>query len=228
MNKSYFITGTDTGVGKTRVAVGLLQVAHDTGRTVLGLKPVAAGYSPVAGIAMNDDARELQLASDGQPDYATVNPIALQEAIAPHIAAEREGRVLGAAALVTHCRQLAVTAQFTVVEGAGGWLVPLNDHETMADIAVGLGYPVILVVGMRLGCINHALLSMASIRRAGLQIAGWVANHIDPTMEAADANVQSIAERIDAPLIGRIPWLAEPTAANIGMHLDAGFLATPA
>ncbi len=223
MANRFFITGTDTGVGKTRIAAGLLQFARGRGHSVLGLKPVAAGCTFVAGIAMNDDARELQLASDGQPDYATVNPIALQEAIAPHIAAEQEGRVLAAAELVTHCRQLAATAEFTVVEGAGGWLVPLNARETMADIAAGLGYPVILVVGMRLGCINHALLSVASIRASGLQLAGWVANHIDPAMAAADANVRSLEERIDAPLLGRIPWLADPTAQQIAMHMNPGF-----
>ena len=162
MSQAFFITGTDTGVGKTLIATALLRLARDSGRTTLGLKPVAAGCALINGQWMNKDAQQLMRVSSGKPDYATVNPVALHEPMAPHIAAERENRAIHAGTLVQHCKAQLSSADFTVIEGAGGWLVPLNSHETMADIAVGIGCPVIMVTGLRLGCINHTLLDRCS------------------------------------------------------------------
>lgn len=206
MGKAYFITGTDTGVGKTLVAASLLRLARAQGLSTLGLKPVAAGCELTDGQWMNADARLLMEASSIAVDYPAVNPVALREAMAPHVAAEREGRELHCAELVAHCKPLLDTADFTVIEGAGGWQVPLNDTETMAKLAAGLGCPVILVVGIRLGCVNHALLTAAAIRQSGLALAGWVANHIDPDMAVADENVAALEQRLGARLTGRIRW----------------------
>jgi dethiobiotin synthetase len=219
MAKAYFITGTDTGIGKTAIGTGLLRVAREQNLSTLGLKPVSAGCEPVDGIWMNEDARELMLHSTVEPDYATVNPVALREPMAPHIAAEREGMTISAAELIDHCKQHLTTADFTVIEGAGGWLVPVDEIQTMADLAAGLDCPVILVVGMRLGCINHALLTAAAVRSCGLELAGWVANHIDADMPVADENVATLEERLDAPLLGRVPWLEDPGLAHIYLQL---------
>lgn len=206
MTKAYFITGTDTGVGKTLVAAALLRRARARGMSTLGLKPVAAGCELIDGQWMNDDAHLLMEASSIAVDYTAVNPVALREAMAPHIAAEREGREILCAELVDQYKSLVDQADFTVIEGAGGWQVPLSDTETMANLATGLNYPVILVAGIRLGCINHALLTAAAIRQSGLHLAGWVANHIDADMPVADENVNTLEQRLDAPLIGRVRW----------------------
>jgi dethiobiotin synthetase len=168
---------------------------------------------------MNKDAQQLMRVSSGKPDYATVNPVALHEPMAPHIAAERENRAIHAGALVQHCKAQLSSADFTVIEGAGGWLVPLNSHETMADIAVGIGCPVILVTGLRLGCINHTLLTAVAIADAGLPLAGWVANHIDPDMAVADANIATLEQRLAAPLLGRVPYMATPDALSASKYL---------
>jgi len=219
MTSSYFITGTDTNIGKTLVAEALLKLAAANGQSTLGLKPVSAGCEEIDGSWMNDDARTLMLASTIRPDYATVNPVALQEPMAPHIAAEREDMAIAADELAQHCRGQLATADFCVIEGAGGWDVPLNDAESMADLAVAINQPVILVVGMRLGCINHSLLTATAIRAAGLKLAGWVANHVDPQMAAAQENVNALEQRLPAPLLGELPWLDNPASAGHYLRL---------
>ena len=222
MTHTYFVTGTDTGVGKTLVANALLKAARDEGMTTLGLKPVAAGCYLRDDTWVNEDAWELLQHSSVAATYADINPVALREPMAPHIAAEREGVTLAAEPLVTHCREQATRAEFCVVEGAGGWQVPLNAGESMADIAVGIGAPVILVAGMRLGCINHSLLTIAAIEAAGLELAGWVANHIDPDMAVATENVATLEERISAPLLGVIPVMENPGPLFAAPHLSVG------
>jgi dethiobiotin synthetase len=221
MSNAFFVTGTDTGIGKTLCAVALLKVAGQTGLSTLGLKPVAAGCEETDGVWMNDDARELMLASSVKPEYATVNPAALREPMAPHIAAERDGVTLDAAILAHHCLANLDSADFCLIEGAGGWDVPLNSTESMADLASAIGCPVILVAGMRLGCINHSLLTAGAIRQQGLQLAGWIANHIDPDMDVADENVEALTDRLDAPLLGRIPWLRDKNDACKHLSLPA-------
>lgn len=222
---AWFVTGTDTAVGKTLVANALLRAAHEAGLSTLGLKPVSAGCYLRDGRFVNEDAWELLHSTSIEADYDDINPVALREPMAPHIAAEREQVTLDATALQAHCAELAGRAEFTLVEGAGGWLVPLDGSRTMADLAAGLGYPVILVVGMRLGCINHALLSAAAIRQAGLELAGWVANHIDPDMAVQDENVSTLEDRLHAPLIGRIPFMENSNAVLAARHLEPGALA---
>ena len=218
--KAWFIAGTDTGIGKTTVALGLLCAARRRGLTTVGLKPVAAG---VDANGRNDDAVKLQNAASIDLDYASVNPALLNRPIAPHIAAADEGVKLEVSTLTSQLKiGLGVGADFTVVEGAGGWLVPLDHAETMVDLCVQLQLPVILVVGMKLGCLNHALLTAAAIRVAGLSLAGWVANDCGPRMEAHAANVETLRSRLPAPLVGVVPNLQ--SAEEIADHLDVGAL----
>jgi dethiobiotin synthetase len=217
---AWFITGTDTAVGKTTIAIGLLRAAHQRGLTTAGLKPVAAG---VDANGQNADAAELQLAASINLDYANINPALLKQAIAPHIAAADEGVMLGVAKLAAQLGTgLEAGVDFTVVEGAGGWLVPLNETETMAELCVALDLPVILIVGMKLGCLNHALLTAASIRAAGLSLAGWVANDCEPRMQAHTANIETLRARLDAPLLGIVPNLQ--STEDVAEHLDVGLL----
>ncbi len=227
----FFVTGTDTGAGKTLVATGLLSAASGTGLRTLGIKPVSAGCvsteTDAGPILQNDDALALQSAASIDLDYATVNPVAFEPAIAPHIAAERSGRRIAVNELVQHCRHACVahSAQFVVIEGAGGWLVPLNESETLADFSAGLGFPVVIVVGMTLGCLNHALLTERAVKATGLPIAGWVANCIDPEMAASEENIRSLEVLLTSPLLGVVPYLgADATAARVAEYLQLNLL----
>jgi len=207
--QGYFVTGTDTGVGKTLVAAGLLRAAAGRGQSTIGIKPVAAGcVAAPGGTLVSEDALELQSASSIDIDIATVNPVALKEPIAPHIAAALHGVNIHSDELARHCRRICTdySPQFVVVEGAGGWFVPLNESETMADFCVELGFPVIVVVGMKLGCLNHALLTVRAVHDAGLTVAGWVANCTEPGMAAFEDNLQSLHDRMSVPLLGVIPY----------------------
>ena len=205
--KRIFVAGTDTDVGKTAIAAGLLRAARKHGLRTVALKPVAAGCDVEDGVLVNDDARILQREATHVLDPREVNPVALEPAIAPHIAATRAGRELSADALVRHCAPFAARddVDWGVIEGAGGWLVPLNDSETLADVCEGLEADVVLVVGMRLGCLNHALLTAADVARRGLTLAGWVANVLPPEMDELEENVASLAARLPAPCLGRVP-----------------------
>jgi dethiobiotin synthetase len=211
-------------VGKTLIAAGLLQAAAAQGLTTAALKPVAAGCEQTEQGLRNSDALLLQSVVTQAIDYEQVNPIALKAAVAPHIAAHYEKRSLTVSRLVGFCRSVLPTAQFSVIEGAGGWRVPLNARETMADLARELQLPVVLVVGVRLGCINHALLTVEAIKRDGLPLAGWVANCVDPHMPALAENIHSLAERIAAPCLGVVPWLDAPTPAAAAAVLDVKLL----
>ena len=224
--RTLFITGTDTDVGKTLIAAGLLRAAAAAGFTTIAVKPVAAGCEPRGGQLLNEDALALIEEATISLDYAEVNPVALEPAIAPHIAARSAGLQVSVADLARHCRRLAEReADWLIVEGAGGWLVPLNDDETLADLCQALAAEVILVVGMRLGCINHALLSVSELEHRGLRLAGWVANQIDPDMPELEANHQTLARRIAAPCLGRIPRLSGPDpVAAVAAALDLASL----
>jgi dethiobiotin synthetase len=228
MTRTWFVTGTDTGVGKTVVTAGLLRAADAAGRRAVGLKPVAAGASPDAdGTPANEDALLLQATASVALPYAAVNPVLLAEPVAPHLAAARVGRRLAVDELVAAVRAplAAARADVAFVEGAGGWLCPVNETETLADLAVALDAGVVLVVGLRLGCLNHALLTAAAIRAAGLPLAGWVANRIDPAMLLADENIATLAARLPAPCLGTVPFLgASPTPADVAARLAAGSL----
>lgn len=202
--RGYFITGTDTGIGKTRVAVALLHALRQQGRSALGFKPVASGCAATADGLRNADALALQAAGARALPYSFVNPYAFAAPIAPHLAAARDGVVIDIGRIRDDIA--SVCTEWAVVEGVGGWLVPLNARETVADLAAALGLPVVLVVGLRLGCLNHALLTAAAIRARGVPLAGWVANLIDPAFADAPGNIEVLQARLDAPLLAQLPW----------------------
>ncbi len=219
--KVYFIAGTDTDAGKTLVAAGLLAAANQKGLRTIGLKPVAAGCEQTPEGLRNSDALLLQRTASVALSYEQVNPVAFEPPIAPHIAAMQESRALSADRLAAYCRgALMQPADFAVVEGAGGWRVPLSQRETLAQLPKALQLPVILVVGMKLGCINHALLTAEAIARDGLHLAGWVANRIDPQMRNYDENVATLQAMFRAPLLGQIPRLDEATPEQAATFLD--------
>ena len=216
----YFITGTDTGVGKTVVTLGLMQLLQDRGLRVAGMKPVASGCTPTPQGLRNDDAQQLRQQANIELDYVAVNPYAFEPPIAPHLAAAAAGCRIDLAMIHAGVQQLADRADRVCVEGVGGWLVPLNERETVADLAVRLGLDVILVVGMRLGCLNHALLTVQSIETHGARLAGWVANCMPPMADALDENINHLKSNIYAPLLGVVPPLAVPVSTGIAACLE--------
>jgi len=216
---SCFVTGTDTGVGKTLVAAALLHALQRHRRRVVGMKPVAAGAIWHEGAWANDDAIALRAASSVNVPAELDNPILLPEPMSPHLAAARAGVRIDIAEIVRRYRQLAKQADAVVVEGAGGFHVPLSAAETGADLAQALALPVILVVGLRLGCLSHALLTAEAIRARGLSLAGWVVSRIDPSLLAADDNVAYLRARLGAPLLADIPHLAQPDASRVALDL---------
>jgi dethiobiotin synthetase len=206
MTNGIFITGTDTGVGKTLVACALLHAYAQRGERVIGMKPVAAGVDEVAGESINADVAALRAASNVVAPLASVNPYAFVPPIAPHLAARQAGVTVDLARIVDAYRDLAARAERVIVEGAGGALVPLNERDDMLDVARALGLPVLLVVGVRLGCINHALLTAAAIRARGLQLAAWVANILEPDLPALDEHLAALRSRLIAPCLGTISY----------------------
>ena len=216
------MTGTDTGVGKTAVSCGLLAAAAQLGLRTAAAKPVAAGCDEQG---QNEDALLLQAAMTETLDYSQVNPVALTAAIAPHIAAGLEGKRVQASRLAGLCRGVMLCgADFVLVEGAGGWRVPINPRETLADLAVELQVGVIMVVGMRLGCINHALLTAEAIQCDGLQLAGWVANQPGERMEHHEDNLDTLRQLLPAPLLGDIPYLPDWQPEGVAAHLNVQLL----
>ena len=217
-----FVTGTDTGVGKTLVSAALLHTLARHHARVVGMKPVAAGLVLQGGEWVAEDALALRAASTVAVPPALDNPVALPEPLSPHLAAARAGRRVGVAELVVAHRGLRSLADVVLVEGSGGWRVPLNEDETLADLAVALALPVVLVVGLRLGCLNHALLTAEAIRADGLRLAGWVANTVDPAMACRDENIATLRQRLGAPLLGVVPWQPHtPDARQIVLDLPA-------
>jgi len=208
MARILFVAGTDTGVGKTAVAVALLRALAGSGWRAAAMKPVASGREP--GEALNADVAALVGAAGVAAPLPEVNPYAFDAPIAPHVAAEAAGRRIELGVIRTAAAALARRADVVVVEGAGGVLVPLDERHDMLDVAVALDATVLLVVGVRLGCINHALLSALAIRARGVPLAGWVAARIDPAMRRADASVAAIAARIGAPLLADLSGPASP------------------
>lgn len=221
MAAAFFVTGTDTEVGKTTIAAGLLHAARRAGFSTAAAKPVASGCEMTAGGLRNSDALALLAECTLPMRYEQVNPFAFEPAIAPHLAAHEAGVELSAERLAEPVRRmLALQADFSLVEGAGGWRVPLAGRENLSDLALLLGLPVILVVGVRLGCINHALLSAEAIERDGLRLAGWVANIVDPATSRLDENLATLGERLAAPCLGRVPRLPVANAAEVACLLD--------
>lgn len=226
MKRAYFVTGTDTDAGKTTVAAGLLHAARQAGYSTAAVKPVASGCIRTPEGLRNSDATDLWAECSLPLGYEDVNPFAFEPAIAPHVAAREAGVELpveGVAARIGAV--LGAGAGFTLVEGAGGWRVPLNGDAMLSALPLRLGLPVILVVGVRLGCINHALLTAEVIRADGLTLSGWVANLIDPDMSRRDETLASLDTHLNAPCLGRVPWLATASAEAVARHLDLSLLA---
>ncbi len=215
MSRAYFLTGTDTEVGKTLISAALLRAAAVQGLRALGMKPVAAGDA--------GDVDALIAASNVQAPREAVNPYLLREPLSPHLAARRDGVAIDLERIARCFDELRGRADFLVVEGAGGFRVPLTETHDGADLAARLGLPVILVVGLRLGCLNHALLTAEAIRARGLHLAGWVANQVDPAMACVEENVDTLRARLGAPLLGFVPHQAQPDPAQV-----ASLLALPA
>ncbi|MDN3637620.1 dethiobiotin synthase [Simiduia curdlanivorans] len=225
MSKTFFVTGTDTDAGKTLIACGLLAAAKRAGLSTAAVKPVAAGCEETSQGLRNEDALALLAQCTKPLAYEQVNPVALVPAIAPHIAAAQAGRELRVNRLLGLCRGVIYErADLTLIEGAGGWRVPLNGVETLADLARELNQPVILVVGMKLGCINHALLTFEAIVRDGLAVAGWVANTVQADMAVFEENLASLQQRLPAPLLAVVPHLSRPDPEQVAGLFDLASL----
>lgn len=205
--RSFFITGTDTETGKTWATRALMAALQSRGSSVIGMKPVASGCAVTSAGLRHDDALQLQAQSSCQLDYELINPYAFEPPIAPHIAAEAAGISINLKYIAEAHRKLVTRADYVIVEGIGGWRVPLGRESSLVDVVRHLRLHVILVVGLRLGCINHALLSAETIFADGIPFAGWIANAIDPDYAEADKTVQTLSSRISAPLLATLPYL---------------------
>lgn len=218
---NYFVTGTDTGVGKTLISCALLQAFSTRGKSVAGMKPIAAGCEEDG---INDDVKSLRAATNILATLGQINPYSFHLPVAPHIAARNAGVQINLERILESYSELASLAEVVIVEGAGGFQIPLNDTQDSADLAVALGLPIILVVGMRLGCLNHALLTIRAIKDCGLQCAGWIANILDADMLALEENIQSLKLRIEAPLLGVISHQNKPDARAASEQIDLTLL----
>ena len=207
MKTAFFIAGTDTGVGKTLITSALVHRYAQTGLRSVGMKPVAAGCEWQDGHLLSEDVVQLVAASNVAVDLDLINPYAFAPPIAPHIAAEKAGVSIELPVIRQAYDALQADVDSVMVEGVGGFCVPLGADIDTADLAQALGLPVLLVVGMRLGCINHALLTLQAIQARGLRLSGWVANCIDPEMAALDDNIAALRQRLPAPCLGIVPAL---------------------
>jgi dethiobiotin synthetase len=221
LGRGTLITGTDTGVGKTLVACALLRVLAGRGLRAIGMKPVAAGCEERDGMLVNEDVSALVAASSASASAELVNPYLFRPPVAPHLAAAREGQRISLDKIRDAYAALCRCAEHIVVEGAGGLLVPLGSGKDFRDVAAVLEIPVILVVGMRLGCLNHALLTAEAVQARGLRFAGWVANALDPGMAEFDGNLQTLRERLPAPLLGVLPY-GPPSLAAAAALIGSG------
>lgn len=211
---SVFVTGTDTEVGKTRISVALIELLQRQGKRVAAMKPIASGSELTIEGLRNDDAVQLRQQADVELPYELMNPYAFAPAIAPHIAAEQVGKVMDIELIKHNFELIRLQSDVVVVEGAGGWLVPINAKATMADLAISLNLPVILVVGIGLGCINHTLLTVKAIESTGLKLQGWVANNLKYNSEAFEI-IETLTQRVSAPCLGHVPKLKDnESAAN--------------
>lgn len=215
----FFITGTDTGCGKTEITLGLMAALQARGHRVLGMKPVASGCDRHPEGLRNADAERIRTQGTLAVPYALVNPYAFLPPIAPHVAAAESGVSIDLERIRTTHAELTRQADWVLVEGVGGWRVPLGPECFVDDIPRTLDLPVVLVVGLKLGCLNHALLTAESIQASGLQLAGWIANQVDPDMAALAANLETLQTLIQAPYFGMVPWMAEPDAETIAAYL---------
>jgi len=215
-----FVTGTDTEVGKTFVSIALLDMLRRQGVRAAAMKPVASGAKKINGKYLNDDALQLQQAAGIDALYAQVNPFVFPEAIAPHIAAARMGVEIDFETIKQPFQSLSEQSDFILVEGVGGWLAPLNRQQTVADLAIEIELPVLLVVGLRLGCINHALLSAGAIEQSGAKLLGWIANKVQGNYPCVDENIEAITQWLDAPLLATLDHLDNVATAGLDLRLE--------
>jgi dethiobiotin synthetase len=226
--RGVFLAGTDTGVGKTRIAVGLIRALTAHGWRACGMKPVASGTIATEYGVINEDVDAIATASGrNSATAADINLYCFEWPVSPHIGAERIGIVIDMGRIVASYERLARDQDIVVVEGAGGWLAPIGPVATMADVAAALQLPVVLVVGLRLGCLNHALLSAQAIARAGAQLAGWIGSAIDPAMPAQIENVEALRQRLPAPQLGLLPFSRAPEHDAAALELAAHALMGP-
>lgn len=219
MAQGFFITGTDTGCGKSEVTLALMHLLQVQGHRVLGMKPVASGAEPTADGLCNEDALRIQQQGSAEVPYELINPYAFEPPIAPHIAAQQAGETIRFRQLRDNYQTLSDQADLVLVEGVGGWKVPLGADGDVSDLAAFLELPVILVVGMKLGCINHALLTAEAIVAKGAALAGWVANQVDARMLVTEANLETLTESIDAPCLGFVPFHEEVSPRGVADYL---------
>ncbi len=213
--RGVFIAGTDIGVGKTLVACALLQAFAELGLRTVGMKPVAAGAARRGGVWYHDDVERLRAAASVKLSREWINPYCFAPAVAPHIAAAEAGRRIRLDVIERSYHRLRKCADIVVVEGVGGLAVPLSRTRDAVDIPLRLQLPVVLVVGMRLGCLNHALLTAAAVHARGLRLAGWIACAIDPDMARAEQNLRALQQRLTAPLLGRIRFMSNPAPDSV-------------
>jgi len=216
---SVFVTGTDTEVGKTRISVALIELLQQQGKQIAVMKPIASGCELTVDGLRNDDAVQLSQQADVSLAYDLINPYAFEPAIAPHLAAQQADINIDLDVIKQNFDLIQHQADAVVVEGAGGWLVPLNDNATIADLAVQLGLPIVLVVGIRLGCINHALLTVQAIEQRGLKLHGWVANNIEQNAQSTEI-VNTLKQSISAPCLGVVPFLSVDEKASTYLKLE--------
>jgi len=222
--RGFFITGTDTDVGKTWVTAAMLHVLNQMKLKTIAMKPVASGCQRIDRQLRNADALCLMQQMNTSADYQEVNPYSFEPAIAPHIAAKQAGEVIELEKIQQAAEQLAVRADVILVEGVGGWAVPLNETEDVADLAVKLKLPIIMVVSIRLGCINHALLTAQSIRATGLPIHGWIANMCDSSDLFLEENISALQLRLNCPMLAKIPLLDEFDINKLSSCFDPEYL----
>ncbi|NOQ15569.1 MAG: dethiobiotin synthase [Methyloprofundus sp.] len=214
MAQGYFITGTDTGIGKTWTSLALMQYFQEKGKTVAGMKPVAAGCEIIDGQLKNDDALQLQEQSSIELPYSLVNPYAFSQPVSPHIAAKKAGKEVDILHIQKEYLKLATLVDVVIVEGVGGWMVPLNDSQDVSNLAEQLNLPIIIVVGMRLGCINQARLTFAAINRLGGCCEGWIASCVEEDMDELDANIKTLEAFAGMPLLAIFPYQEKRNLMN--------------
>jgi dethiobiotin synthetase len=221
----FFITGTDTGCGKTRVTVGLLRALRGLGTAAIGMKPIAAGTISTNYGMINDDVAKIAAESYDdkglRPLPTDINPYCFESPISPNIAARQTGVEVDLNRIATAYARLSERCGCVLVEGAGGWLCPVGPDASMADVAQQLALPVVMVVGMRLGCLNHALLTAQGIERAGLKLAGWIASVIEPAMRALPENLETLRSRLSAPHLAALPYALDCTSDAARLHSAA-------
>lgn len=220
MTRAFFVTGTDTGAGKTFTSTVLLHALRQRGRRAIGMKPVASGSAPTAAGLRNEDALALQAASDPRPEYALVNPFALREPTAPEIAARRDGLTLRLEPIEAAFAALKAQADVVLVEGVGGFLAPLDAHIDQCELPRRLGLPVLLVVGLRLGCINHARLTAEVVQARGFKLLGWVGSLIEPDLLFPDEYFAAVQRALPVPCLGRLPYAPGADPATLTRHLE--------